>query len=114
MFFALTDEQQAFADTVRDFVADRFDLDAVRELGLLTTKPFIYVFNSDDGVLGDEAKQQELRDLVAPADAVFLDAKIEAELLEQRRLLATAQLVGMTLDGDAHVRVALQPRCLAV
>ncbi|GLZ47628.1 dehydrogenase [Actinomycetospora sp. NBRC 106375] len=30
MFFALTDEQQAFAETVRDFVADRFDLDAVR------------------------------------------------------------------------------------
>ena len=32
MFFALTDEQQAFAETVRDFVADRFDLDAVRGL----------------------------------------------------------------------------------
>jgi alkylation response protein AidB-like acyl-CoA dehydrogenase len=30
VFFALTDEQQAFAATVREFVADRFDLDAVR------------------------------------------------------------------------------------
>lgn len=30
MFFALDDEQQAFAATVRDFLADRFDLDAVR------------------------------------------------------------------------------------
>ncbi|WP_433782938.1 acyl-CoA dehydrogenase family protein [Actinomycetospora sp. CA-101289] len=30
MFFALTDDQQAFAATVREFLADRFDLDAVR------------------------------------------------------------------------------------
>ena len=30
MFFALTDEQQAFASTVTEFLADRFDLEAVR------------------------------------------------------------------------------------
>src|SRR5699024_11274368 len=51
-------------------------------LNLLTGKPFIYVFNSDDEVLADEAHQQELRDLVAPAHAVFLDAQFEAELVE--------------------------------
>ncbi|KJK52264.1 GTP-binding protein [Lentzea aerocolonigenes] len=54
----------------------------IRELSLLTTKPFLYVFNADEGVLGDEARQKELRELVAPADAVFLDAKVESELLE--------------------------------
>jgi GTP-binding protein YchF len=54
----------------------------LRELSLLTTKPFLYVFNADEGVLTDEAKREELAKLVAPADAVFLDAKIEAELLE--------------------------------
>jgi ribosome-binding ATPase YchF (GTP1/OBG family) len=54
----------------------------LRELGLLTTKPFLYVFNADEGVLTDEAKRKELTELVAPADAVFLDAKVEAELLE--------------------------------
>ncbi|TWF93207.1 hypothetical protein FHU35_1547 [Saccharopolyspora dendranthemae] len=64
----------------------------VRELNLLTTKPFLYVFNADEGVLADEAKQKELRELIAPADAVFLDAKVEAELMEldeesQRELL---------------------------
>ncbi|RRO15549.1 redox-regulated ATPase YchF [Saccharopolyspora rhizosphaerae] len=64
----------------------------LRELNLLTTKPFLYVFNADEGVLADEAKQKELRELVAPADAVFLDAKVEAELQEldeesQRELL---------------------------
>ncbi|MGH3612030.1 MAG: redox-regulated ATPase YchF [Pseudonocardia sp.] len=54
----------------------------LRELSLLTTKPFLYVFNADEGVLTDEARRKELTELVAPADAVFLDAKVEAELLE--------------------------------
>jgi ribosome-binding ATPase len=54
----------------------------LRELTLLTTKPFLYVFNADEGVLTDEAKRKELAALVAPADSVFLDAKVEFELLE--------------------------------
>ena len=54
----------------------------LRELNLLTTKPFLYVFNADESVLGDDAKIAELRAMVAPADAVFLDAKIESELQE--------------------------------
>ena len=58
------------------------DLALVRDLHLMTAKPFLYVFNSDEAVLTDGAKKQELRDLVAPADCVFLDAKTEAELLE--------------------------------
>jgi hypothetical protein len=58
------------------------DLDALRELSLLTAKPFLYVFNADESVLVDEARRKVLADLVAPADAVFLDAKVEAELLE--------------------------------
>jgi hypothetical protein len=58
------------------------DLEALRELSLLTAKPFLYVFNADEAVLVDEARRKTLADLVAPADAVFLDAKVEAELLE--------------------------------
>jgi hypothetical protein len=58
------------------------DLDALRELNLLTGKPFLYVFNADEAVLTDESRRKELLDLVAPADAVFLDAKVESELLE--------------------------------
>ena len=58
------------------------DTALLRELNLLTIKPFLYVFNADESVLGDEAKIAELRAMVAPADAVFLDAKIEAELQE--------------------------------
>jgi ribosome-binding ATPase len=58
------------------------DTSVIRELNLLTTKPFLYVFNADEAVLTDSARIASLRDLVAPADAVFLDAKIESELLE--------------------------------
>ena len=58
------------------------DLSTVRELHFLTAKPFLYVFNSDEEVLTDESKKQQLRDLVAPADCVFLDAATEAELQE--------------------------------
>ncbi|MDT7729865.1 MAG: ribosome-binding ATPase [Mycobacterium sp.] len=58
------------------------DASILRELNLLTTKPFLYVFNADEVVLTDDARVASLRELVAPADAVFLDAKIEAELQE--------------------------------
>ncbi|GAC1648914.1 MAG: redox-regulated ATPase YchF [Mycobacterium sp.] len=58
------------------------DAPALRELNLLTIKPFLYVFNADETVLTDDTRVASLRELVAPADAVFLDAKIEAELQE--------------------------------
>ena len=60
------------------------DLDPaiLRGFSLMTTKKFIYVFNTDDAGLADEAMQAELRDFVAPAEAIFLDAKFEAELVE--------------------------------
>ena len=61
---------------------EKLELDQLRELNLLTAKPFIYVFNADDGVLGSAEKQRELEEMVAPAQAVFLDAKLESDLVE--------------------------------
>jgi ribosome-binding ATPase YchF (GTP1/OBG family) len=58
------------------------DLAPIRELGLLTAKPVIFVFNVDEGVLTDAARKEELAALVAPAKAIFLDAKIESELID--------------------------------
>lgn len=58
------------------------DQDILKSFQLMTTKPFIYVFNTDDDGLADTAMQEELRALVAPAEAIFLDAKFEAELIE--------------------------------
>ena len=58
------------------------DLAEAKGLGLLTTKPFIYVFNLDEEQLADTALQASLRDLAAPADAVFLNAKLEMDLMD--------------------------------
>ena len=62
--------------------ASKVDIAPIAELGLLTSKPFIYVFNVDEAVLTDAARKAELAALVAPAEAVFLDAKIESELID--------------------------------
>jgi ribosome-binding ATPase len=79
----------------------------LRELNLLTTKPFLYVFNADEAVLTDEVRRTALSEMVAPADAVFLDAKIEAELLELDEESAAELLesIGQTERGlDALAR----------
>jgi hypothetical protein len=73
---------QAILDGGTTLFAARVDREPLRELGLLTTKPFLYVFNADEAVLSDQTRRKELLELVAPAKAVFLDAKVEAELLE--------------------------------
>ncbi|WP_026422396.1 redox-regulated ATPase YchF [Actinokineospora inagensis] len=77
------------------------DVSLLRELSLLTTKPFLYVFNADEAILSDPARRDELTKLVAPADAVFLDAKVEAELLEldAESRLELLESVGQTEPG---------------
>jgi ribosome-binding ATPase len=60
----------------------RIELDDLRDLHLLTAKPFLYVFNVDEEEMTNDALKDEMRALVAPAEAVFLDAKIESELVE--------------------------------
>jgi ribosome-binding ATPase len=75
--------QQVLNEGTTLFAASaKVDSSLLRELNLLTTKPFLYVFNADEAVLTDQARLASLRELVAPADAVFLDAKIESELIE--------------------------------
>lgn len=85
-----------------------FDSSPLRELGLLSAKPFIYVFNVDEGVLGDSARMDELAALVAPAKAVFLDAKIESELIgldpeDAAELLASTGQTESGLDQLARI-----------
>jgi ribosome-binding ATPase len=63
-------------------IATTIDQSLLRELMLLTAKPYLYVFNCDSDELADEELKQKMRDLVAPSEAIFLDAKFEAELVE--------------------------------
>jgi GTP-binding protein YchF len=58
------------------------DPEPLGDLHLLSAKPFVYVFNVDEAELGDEARAKELLVSVAPADAVVLSAKIEAEVAD--------------------------------
>ncbi|GAA1806530.1 redox-regulated ATPase YchF [Planosporangium flavigriseum] len=58
------------------------DVAELRELHLLTTKPFLYVFNVDEEELANEAYLDELRAMVAPAEAIFMDAQVESELID--------------------------------
>lgn len=98
---------QAVLDSGKTLFSAGVDATVLRELNLMTTKPFLYVFNADESVLTDEAKKAELRELVAPADAVFLDAKIESELIELDDESAAELLesIGQTEPGlDALAR----------
>ena len=60
----------------------KIDRALIRELSLLTAKPFIYVFNCDADELGDDELKARMQTLVAPSEAIFLDAKFESELVE--------------------------------
>jgi GTP-binding protein YchF len=83
--------------------ASKVDLEAIKELQLMTAKPFLYVFNVDAGELGDADLRAKLAALVAPAEAIFLDAKTEAELAELDDADAQELLesIGLTEPGLA-------------
>ena len=77
------------------------DLEVLKELGLLTAKPFLYVFNVDAAELGDQELRKKLQALVAPAEAIFLDAKTEAELaeLDDAEALELLKSIGLEEPG---------------
>jgi GTP-binding protein YchF len=79
------------------------DLELLRELHLLTAKPFLYVFNVDAAELNDGDLRKKLAELVAPAEAIFLDAKTEAELAElsDEDALELLQSIGLKEPGLA-------------
>ena len=98
---------EAVLNTGKTLFSAGVDVTLLRELNLMTSKPFLYVFNADESVLTDEARVTALRELVAPADAVFLDAKIEAELqeLDEESAAELLESIGQTERGlDALAR----------
>ncbi|MBT5847775.1 MAG: redox-regulated ATPase YchF [Micrococcales bacterium] len=105
------DQAIAFLNDGKPLSLVGIDLEPIRELGLLTAKPILFVFNVDEGVLTDSAKMQELADLVKPAEAVFLDAKVESELIdldkeEAAELLASLGQNESGLDQLARIGFA--------
>ncbi len=117
----LKKEQQIVLDAVREAIevlqtgrtvtAAGLDREPLRELHLLTAKPFVYVFNLDEAGLVDDARRAELAALVAPAQAVFLDAQVESELIEMApdEALELLQSMGQAESGlDQLARIGFQ------
>lgn len=102
-------EAQKHLEAGTPIIATNVDRDAIRELMLMTAKPYLFVFNCDADELADDALKQQMRDLVAPAEATFLDAKFEAELVElgdedeAREMLAEMGVEEPGLDVLARV-----------
>jgi ribosome-binding ATPase YchF (GTP1/OBG family) len=94
-------QAQEVLDSGQTVFAAGLDREPLRELHLLTAKPFLYVFNLDEDELTDDALKAELQALVAPAEAVFLDAKVESELIEmaEDEALELLQSMGQAESG---------------
>lgn len=98
---AAAEQAKAALDAGTLLSAADVDLALLREFGLMTAKPMLFVFNVDEAVLTDDARKAELAALVAPAKAVFLDAKVESELvdLEPEEALELLQSLGQEESG---------------
>jgi ribosome-binding ATPase len=73
---------EAWLQSGKPLSQSSIDRELLHELHLMTAKPFLYVFNVDAAELGDNDLRAKLQALVTPAQAIFLDAKTEAELAE--------------------------------
>jgi len=101
-------EAQKILDAGQTLAQAKFDASPIRELGLLTAKPILYIFNVDEAVLTDDTQKAALAALVAPAMAVFLDAKVESELIDldpadARELLSSMGQTESGLDQLARI-----------
>jgi ribosome-binding ATPase len=91
-------DAQKILDSGKTLFSAGVDAEPLRELGLMTTKPFLYVFNVDEEELGNDELIAELRAMVAPAEAILMDAKIESELAELPAEEAAELLAGIGQD----------------
>ncbi len=94
---------EAHLQSGKPLSSSKIDLPELAELHLLTAKPFLYVFNVDASELHDDELRKKLAALIAPAEAIFLDAKTESELVElsDEDALELLQSIGMTEPGLA-------------
>ena len=82
VFEAIKRAKEYLEDNKPLFNVKDIDLELLWDLQLLTAKPIIYLFNVDESVLSDKAKQSDLLKITDGAPTVFVDAKLEHELNE--------------------------------
>lgn len=80
---------------------DEKDKENLADMGLLTTKQMLYVFNVDEHDLSNNKLHEELGDLIKPSKCLFLCAKLELELneLDDTDRLELLASYGMTSTG---------------
>jgi GTP-binding protein YchF len=108
---AAAEQAQELLQQGRTISSSDLDRGPLRELQLMTAKPFLYVFNVDPDEIANKEFTDELRALVAPADAVFMDAKTEAELIElpDEEALELLQSMGQEESGiDQLARIGFE------
>lgn len=77
------------------------DTELIADLQLLTMKPIIYLFNLDEAGLSNEGRKSKLRELVSPAQALFVCAKLESELqdLDEADAIEMLESYGQSESG---------------
>ena len=95
---AAIQQAQEVLNSGQGVFAAGLDREPLRDLFLLTAKPTLFVFNCDTDELSDEAMKESMRAAVSPAEAIFLDAKIESELVEMEHDEAKDFLAEMGID----------------
>ncbi len=81
--------------------AGDLDTELIRDLQLITAKPMLYLFNTDEETLGNDDRKAELSAIVGDAQAIFVCAKLESELagLDQSEATELLETYGVNESG---------------
>jgi GTP-binding protein YchF len=90
----------------RQVLGPEVDREDLKDMNLLTAKPFIFVFNVDEDALADTELRDRLLASVAPADALLVCAAIEAELVDLSPEDAAEMLAELGQDESGLDRLA--------
>ena len=93
--------QLADEETKAKITAKRKKGPSDENIPFLTDKPVIYMFNVDETGLTDSALQEKLKSLVAPASAIFVNAKLEEEMSGMERAERKEFLTSYGVKHDA-------------
>ena len=95
-------ELQLADDETRAKVESKRKKDPADEnIPYLTDKPVIYMFNVDEDGLTDNNLQAKLKELVAPAKSIFVNAKLEEEMSGMNRIERKEFLESYGVKDDA-------------
>ena len=95
-------ELQLADDETKEKIAAKRKKDPSDEnIPFLTEKPVIYMFNVDENGLVDEELKTKLKALVEPAEAIFVNAKLEEEMSDMNRTERKEFLESYGVKDDA-------------